>query len=143
MFTAANAVGLRDQQPGAGTAWPVIHQQLGVRPSLGTRRLEVVPNVPAGQPRIGGANIRRGDGAVAVQAEHHGRRYTTTVTLSGRSGVERLYLGVTLPAGRVPKRVRINGRRPKRATFRETRRGLEVVVTAGTRGRQVLTVEAG
>ena len=37
-----------------GTAWPVIHQQLGVRPELGARRLDVVPNVPEGQTRIAG-----------------------------------------------------------------------------------------
>ena len=32
-----------------GTAWPVIHQQLGVAPDLGNGRLDVVPQVPAGQ----------------------------------------------------------------------------------------------
>ena len=37
-----------------GTAWPVIHQQLGVRPSLGTGELEVVPQLPTGQTRIAG-----------------------------------------------------------------------------------------
>ena len=31
-----------------GTAWPVIHQQLGVRPDLGNGRLDVMPQVPDG-----------------------------------------------------------------------------------------------
>jgi hypothetical protein len=29
-----------------GTVWPVVHQQLGVRPDMGRRRLEVTPQVP-------------------------------------------------------------------------------------------------
>ena len=37
-----------------GTAWPVIHQQLGVAPDLGNGRLDVVPQVPAGQTRVRG-----------------------------------------------------------------------------------------
>ena len=28
-----------------GTVWPVVHQQLGVRPDLGRDRLEVVPSM--------------------------------------------------------------------------------------------------
>ena len=42
-----------------GTVWPVVHQQLGVRPDLGRGRLEVVPQVPSSSP-IAGANIRLG-----------------------------------------------------------------------------------
>ena len=30
-----------------GTAWPVVHQQLGVRPDLGRGDLEVVPQLPS------------------------------------------------------------------------------------------------
>ena len=37
-----------------GTAWAVVHQQLGVRPHLGHDWLEVVPQVPDGQPRVQG-----------------------------------------------------------------------------------------
>ena len=71
-----------------GTAWPVIHQQLGVRPSLGTGRLEIVPSIPEGQTRIGGRDIRLGDdGSVDVRAQRSGSRYTTTVTVDD---VERL-----------------------------------------------------
>ena len=47
-----------------GTAWPVVHQQLGVRPDLGRGRLEVVPQLPAGPARgSAGGSIRMGDGA--------------------------------------------------------------------------------
>ena len=46
-----------------GTAWPVVHQQLGVRPDAGRHALEVVPQVPEGQPRVAGSAIRLGDGA--------------------------------------------------------------------------------
>ena len=35
-----------------GTAWPVIHQQLGVRPHLGRDRLEIVPQLPDGQASV-------------------------------------------------------------------------------------------
>ena len=37
-----------------GTAWAVVHQQLGVRPHLGHDWLEVVPQVPEGQPSVQG-----------------------------------------------------------------------------------------
>ena len=47
-----------------GTAWPVVHQQLGVRPDMGRRRLELTPQVPQGQSRVAGSNIRLGRGAV-------------------------------------------------------------------------------
>jgi len=33
-----------------GTAWPVVHQQLGVRPDLGRRQLAVVPQLPSSSP---------------------------------------------------------------------------------------------
>ena len=45
-----------------GTAWPVVHQQLGVRPDLGRGRLEVVPQLPSDAP-IAGRDIRLGDAA--------------------------------------------------------------------------------
>jgi hypothetical protein len=40
-----------------GVLWPVVHQQLGVRPDLGFGRLEVVPQLPEGQSRIAGSDI--------------------------------------------------------------------------------------
>ena len=44
-----------------GTAWPVVHQQLGVRPDMGRGGLEIVPQVPSTAP-IAGRDIRLGKG---------------------------------------------------------------------------------
>ena len=33
-----------------GTAWPVVHQQLGVRPDMGRDALEVVSQLPSNAP---------------------------------------------------------------------------------------------
>ena len=69
-----------------GTAWPVIHQQLGVRPDLGHDRLAVVPQVPDGQPSVAGEDIRLGDGSADVLAARDGARYTTVVDTEPRAG---------------------------------------------------------
>jgi hypothetical protein len=123
-----------------GTLWPVVHQQLGVRPDMGRRRLEVTPQVPQGQSRIAGANIRLAGGAVDVAASRAGKRYRTAVRL--RVGLARFVIGHTLPrTGRV-KRVRLDGRRAPYAT-RLTNRGLEVLVKAPASGRHELVVTAG
>src|SRR6185295_3192142 len=59
-----------------GTAWPVVHQQLGVRPDVGRGFLAVVPQVPGGQSRVAGSNIRLGrSGSLAVEASHDGATY--------------------------------------------------------------------
>ena len=60
-----------------GTAWPVVRQQLGVRPDMGRRRLELMPQVPQGQSRVAGRNIRLADGAVNVAASRAGSIYRT------------------------------------------------------------------
>ena len=44
-----------------GTVWPVVHQQLGVRPDMGRDALEVVPQLPSNAP-IAGRDIRIGEG---------------------------------------------------------------------------------
>ena len=62
-----------------GTLWPVVHQQLGVRPDLGRGDLEVVPQVPGGQERVAGSNIRLGTGAVDVAAERDASTLSTSV----------------------------------------------------------------
>ena len=81
-----------------GTAWPVVHQQLGVRPDAGRHALEVVPQVPGGQTRVAGASIRLGDrGAAAVEASRSGKRYTTRVQVG--APITKLAIGHTLPAG--------------------------------------------
>jgi hypothetical protein len=121
-----------------GTAWPVVHQQLGVRPDLGRGRLEVVPQVPGAAP-IEGRDIRLGaDGSVDVSARRAGRTYTTTV--KARAPV-RLRIGHTLPAGARVREVRLDGRRVN-AAERRTNRGLEVSVAASPAARHTLVVTA-
>ena len=124
-----------------GTAWPVVHQQLGVRPDLGRGRLEVVPQVPPGQSRIAGANIRLGDGAARVRATHRGSIYRTRVV--ARAELERLTLGHTLPRRASVASVELDG---ERVSYRErlTNRGLEILVRAPADGEaHVLRVVRG
>jgi hypothetical protein len=122
-----------------GTAWPVVHQQLGVRPDLGRRRLEVTPQVPADQEEVAGDNIRLADGAVDVEASHSGNRYATSVR--ARVGLRRLVLGHTVPAGTAIDRVTLDGDR-SRYRIRPTNRGLEVLVAASPSGGHTLVVRA-
>jgi hypothetical protein len=121
-----------------GTAWSVVHQQLGVRPYLGYGALQVVPQVPAGEPSVAGSNIRLGDGSVDVFASHAGSQYTTTLR-TGRLGLRSLWIGHTLPAGSRPRTVRVDGRRADHVSVRTTNRGVEVSVRVGG-GMHTLTV---
>ena len=119
-----------------GTVWPVIHQQLGVRPDLGNGRLQVVPQVPPGSPGLSGENIRLGRGWVNVSAEASGGTYRTEV----RAKVDaRVRLGHTLPFGARVASVRLNGA-PANYKVRDTHRGREVLVRAGTTSDQEVLV---
>ena len=123
-----------------GSAWPVVHQQLGVRPDLGRGELEVIPQVPGGAP-IAGRGIRLGTGALGlVRASRDGRRYRTTVAV-GSAPVDRLLLGHTLPRGSRVRSVRLDG---KRVGWRSrlTNRGLEVWTRAPSSGQHQLVVRA-
>ncbi len=123
-----------------GTAWPVVRQQLGVRPDLGRDRLEVVPQVPAGQNRVAGSNIRLGmAGSADVSARVSGSRHVTDVR--ARVPLRRLVLGHTLAHGASVERVRLDGD-PVRYRVRETNRGVEVLVRAPVRGEHQLVVRA-
>jgi hypothetical protein len=125
-----------------GTAWPVIHQQLGVRPDLGHGRLAIVPQVPDEQPSVAGEDIRLGDGSADVLASHDGARYTTVVDTS-RAPVRSLEVGHTLPRGSTVASVVLDGRPVSAFDTRETNRGLEVSVDAEARGRHTLVVTTG
>jgi hypothetical protein len=121
-----------------GTAWPVVHQQLGVRPDLGRDALEVVPQLPSSAP-IAGRNIRLGRGELdLVAASRSGDRYRTTVD-AGDAPVRELLIGHTLPHGSDVDSVRLDGRRV-RWDERETNRGVEVTVEA-RRGEHTVVVE--
>ena len=123
-----------------GTAWGVVHQQLGVRPHLGQDRLEVVPQVPDGQSRVAGEDIRLGNGSVDVAATHTGTRYTT-ITDTRRAPVRTYKIGHTLPRGATVSSVKLDGS-PVPFESRTTNRGLEVRVPAAPDKRHTLVVEA-
>jgi hypothetical protein len=110
-----------------GTLWPVVHHQLGVSPDLGRGDLEVVPQVPDGQSRVAGSNIRLGGGSVDVTAERGTSTLTTIVT---RSFAVDLLIGHVLPADAEVASVTLNGV-PATYEVRSTARGQEVVVDAG------------
>jgi hypothetical protein len=122
-----------------GTAWPVVHQQLGVRPQLGHDRLEVIPQVPDGQPSVQGEDIRLGDGSADVLASHDGNRYTT-VTDTSHAPVRDFRIGHTLPRGSTVASVMLDGRPVSDYETRETNRGLEVWVAAEPGKRHTLVV---
>jgi hypothetical protein len=122
-----------------GTAWPVVHQQLGVDPYLNVGRLRVVPQVPAGQPSVQGSNIRLGGGAADVFASRVGSRYTTKVALDGLR-LQRLRLGAVLPATAHVASVTLDGKRVKRFQAAQTDRGLEVTARAHGGGPHELVV---
>src|SRR6185436_12586768 len=80
-----------------GTAWPVIHQQLGVRPYLNDGEVQVVPQVPPGQPSVAGTT------------------YATTVDATHTPGSV-LVVGHTLPRGSRPSAVTLDGQPLKHYT---------------------------
>src|SRR5215216_493643 len=125
-----------------GTAWPVVHQQLGVRPQLGHDRLDVIPQVPEGQPSVQGADIRLGDGSADLLASHDGDRYTTVTDTSG-APVRDFRIGHTLPRGSTVASVVLDGSAVDAFETRETNRGLEVWVGAEPQRRHTLVVTAG
>ncbi len=124
-----------------GTAWSVVHQQLGVRPFLGSDALQVVPQVPEGQPSVAGSNIRLGSGSVDVFAAHAGARYTTQVRVVGMH-LRRLEIGHTLPSGTALGTVLVDGRPAHGVVVRQTNRGVEVSVPVPGGGTHTLTVNA-
>ncbi|HEY7595046.1 MAG TPA: hypothetical protein VH969_17975, partial [Actinophytocola sp.] len=91
-----------------GILWPVVHQQLGVAPDLGNGALSVIPQLPDGQSRIGGSDIRLGKGSADVKAWRSGNKLSTRVGLHGLR--TDLTVGAVLPAGKQPGKVTFNGR---------------------------------
>jgi hypothetical protein len=123
-----------------GTLWPVVHQQLGVRPDMGRRGLEVTPQVPQGQPRVAGSNIRLAGGAVDVAASRARDTYRTSVALG--VPLSRFTIGHTLPRGASVREVTLDGQ-PVAHRAEVTNRGLEVLVVAPASGSHELVVTAG
>jgi hypothetical protein len=124
-----------------GTIWPVVHQQLGVRPDMGRGELDVVPQVPPGSPGILGENIRLGEGSVAVAAEAEGNTYKTTV--NPHAALEDLTVGHTIPLAAEITSVTLNGASVEEYKVRKTNRGKEVLVDAPATGEQRLVIVTG
>ncbi|HEY1712160.1 MAG TPA: hypothetical protein VGG07_04615 [Solirubrobacteraceae bacterium] len=124
-----------------GTVWPVVDQQLGVRPFLGDSALQVVPQVPPNQPSVAGSNIRlgMGDGSIDVFASHSGSRYETRLSLHDLN-LRSVEIGHTLPAGSQPASVVLDGKPVSNATTRDTNRGVEVTVPVQGNGPHTLLV---
>jgi hypothetical protein len=121
-----------------GTAWAVVHQWLGVQPDLGDGLLRVVPQVPQGQTRVQGQNVRLGNGSADVLATHLGNTYRTELDVS--SGVHAaIVIGHTLPRGTEPATVLLDGHVVHDFEVRTTNRGTEVTVGTGS-GPHTLTI---
>jgi hypothetical protein len=110
-----------------GILWPVIHQQLGVDPDLGHGRIAVVPQIPAGQQKVAGSNIRVGRGSLDVSARLINKALSTEVTVKGAGAA--VTVGAVLPSGAKVRSVSVNGHA---AQYRlvTTTRGTEVQVPA-------------
>ena len=110
-----------------GIAWPVIHQQLGVRPSLGTGRLESCRRCRTASPASPGAT----SASVTAPSTCGPRAASTTVTV--RTRLRELNLGLTLQ----PPAAARDARRPavRKPDVRLTNRGFEVTVNAPPYGR--------
>ncbi|MDT4933395.1 MAG: hypothetical protein QOK11_1287 [Pseudonocardiales bacterium] len=124
-----------------GTAWPVVHQWLGVRPDLGRNRVEFVPQVPQGQSSVAGQAIRLGGGSADVRATHSGSSYVTEINTSSGVGARVVMIGHTLPHGARTAAVALDGQAVSAYQTTVTNRGVEVTI-ATTAGHHVLTITA-
>jgi hypothetical protein len=124
-----------------GTAWPVVHQWLGVRPDLGRRLVEFVPQVPQGQTSVQGQDIRLGRGSADVLATRTGDRYRTEIDTTQGVGADEVVIGCTLPSGARPTVVMLDGRPLHSYRIRQTNRGTEVTMST-TMGHHTLTITA-
>jgi hypothetical protein len=120
-----------------GTAWAVVHQQLGVRPDLGHGRVAFVPQVPNGQTSVQGQDIRLGHGSAAVLASHVGTQYRTEI--STQDVAKRVAIGHTLPRDTGAITVELDGQPVDEFRARLTNRGLEVTVPTGA-GHHTLVI---
>ncbi|RZT20285.1 hypothetical protein EV649_3431 [Kribbella sp. VKM Ac-2569] len=110
-----------------GILWPVVHQQLGVDPDLGHGRIAVVPQLPEGQQKVAGSNIRVGRGALDVSARLTGKALSTDVTAKDVDAA--LTVGAVLPTGAQVQSVTVDGHAAQYKLV-TTSRGTEVQVLA-------------
>jgi hypothetical protein len=114
-----------------GILWPVVHQQLGVDPDLGHGKLAVIPQLPEGQQKVAGSNIRLGAGSVAVAASLAGKELRTDVKVKDLDAS--VTVGAVLPSGATVKSVTLNGGTTPYELVTTTR-GVEVRVAATSSG---------
>ncbi|WP_157078522.1 glycogen debranching protein [Halalkalicoccus paucihalophilus] len=123
-----------------GTVWPVVGQQLGVRPDMGRGRLEITPQVPPKESQIGAENVRVGDGSIDVQAQAGDGTYSTTVCADADVSLKHLIVGHTIPEDIEIVSVALDGEDAD-CEVRKTNRGWEVVTEADPDGERTLVVE--
>jgi hypothetical protein len=122
-----------------GVLWPVVHYDLGVAPDMGNGGVLVVPDVPQGQKRIAGDNIRLGRGHIDVAASRRNGLLTTTVHRAVHAA---LTIGAVLPAGKHVSSVKLNGN-PVSYHVVHTARGREVLVNTAHAMTAKLKVQFG
>jgi len=121
-----------------GTAWPVVHQWLGVSPDLGNGLVAFVPQVPQGQSTVQGRAIQLGNGSADVLATHTGNTYSTDITTTG-VGTNNVIIGHTLPRGTKPAAVVLDGKSVNNYKVFQTNRGNEVTIPTSA-GHHTLTI---
>ena len=121
-----------------GTAWPVVHQWLGVSPDLGNGLVAFVPQVPQGQSTVQGRAIQLGKGSADVRATHTGHTYSTNITTTG-VGTNHVVIGHTLPRGTKPASVVLDGKSVHNYKVVLTNRGNEVTLPTSA-GHHTLTI---
>ncbi|TCO48572.1 hypothetical protein EV646_104394 [Kribbella antiqua] len=114
-----------------GILWPVVHQQLGVDPDLGHGKLAVIPQLPEGQQKVAGSNIRLGAGSVDVTASLAGKELRTIAKVKDLDAS--VTVGAVLPSGASVKSATLNGLTTPYELVTTTR-GVEVRVAATSSG---------
>ena len=82
-----------------GTAWAVVHQQLGVRPHLGRDWLEVVPQVPPGSRAWRARTSASATARSTCSRRTPARATATTTDTRARAGSRRSGSGTRCPRG--------------------------------------------
>ena len=112
-----------------GTAWPVIHQQLGV-----ARRWARAGSTSCRRCRTGSRAWPGATSGSATGRSTSAEPGATTVTV--RTRLRELNIGLTLKAK--PRKVTLDGRTVRKPDVRVTNRGVEVTVKAPPNGRHTV-----
>ena len=111
-----------------GTVWPVVRQQLGVRPDMGREGARGGASAAVECPdRRRGHTAREGQARPRGGLPRRAATYRTTVDTGSVAASQELAIGHTLPRGSRVESVTLDGRRVGWEA-EETNRGLEVTV---------------